>query len=462
MNTTKRLVCTALPLLLVANGHAEALKEKQPNIIIILADDMGYGDVSALNKESKIHTTHIDRMAKEGILFTDAHSGSSVSSPTRYGLLTGRYSWRSTMKDGVLGGYAKPIIPVTRATIASKLKEAGYHTACIGKWHLGWNWSGVDKGADSINYSKPITFGPTTLGFDYFYGISASLDMAPYVYVENDMPTAVPDRETEGTGLKYWRKGPTAPDFVHEQTLPNMKNRAIAYIREQSHKDQPFFLYFPLPAPHTPILPTKDFQGKSGLTPYGDYVLMIDGVVGEVLSTLKEEGIDGETLVVFATDNGCAPMADIPSMQAKGHEPSGIYRGFKADLFDGGHRIPCVVRWPGGVNKGVVDQTICLTDFFRTFSTLAGQPVNDNEGEDSYDLLPLLKRPDDKTVIREATVHHSNNGEFSIRRGDWKLLISPSSGGWSAPRPESKEAKNLPPLQLYNMKDDPSETVNVC
>lgn len=448
----------------VLSGCAQQPQEqKKPNIVFIFADDMGYGDVSAFNENSKIQTTNIDRIANEGVAFTDAHSSSSVSTPSRYSLLTGRYNWRSDLKSGVLMGYNKALIAPDRRTIASVLRDQGYQTACIGKWHLGWDWNNIEAGKDSVDFSKPITNGPTTRGFDYFYGIIASLDMAPYVYVENDMPTALPDRETVNDGMKYWRKGPTASDFDHEQTLPNFINRAVDYIHDKSKDDKPFYLYLPLPAPHTPILPIKEYQGKSGLNPYGDFVLMVDDMVGKVMNALKEAGVDDNTILVFSTDNGCSPQAKFDELQEKGHYPSYIYRGHKADLFDGGHRIPCAVRWPAKIKPHTVNQTVCLTDFFATFATIADYQLKDSEGEDSYNILPLLLNEKEGDVIREATVHHSINGDFTIRKGEWKLLLSPSSGGWSFPKPgtDDEVIETLPLVQLYNMKTDPAEKNNV-
>ncbi|NCC09428.1 MAG: arylsulfatase [Bacteroidia bacterium] len=448
----------ATPLVAIASKT----QSQKPNIIFILADDLGYGDLSGLNPGSKIQTPNIDRMMQEGVCFTDAHSPSAVSTPTRYGILTGRYCWRSSLKSDVLFGYDKPFMTENQSTIPSVLRQMNYKTAGIGKWHLGWVWANVDAGADQVDFTKPITQGPTTRGFDYFYGISGSLDMAPYVYVENDQVTALPDRETEDSGLKFWRKGPTGSDFDHEDCLPNFTRRVQQYIRKNAHGNQPFFLYYALPAPHTPILPVKAFQGKSGLTPYGDFVLMVDWMVGEIIRTVKEAGIDKETLIVFTSDNGCSPGADIQNLQARGHEPSYIYRGQKADLFDGGHRIPCVVRWPGKVQSYTVTQPVCLTDFFATFAEIADYKMKPSDGVDSYSLWPLLKTKGSKVKVRETIVHHSINGEFSIRKGNWKLLISPSSGGWSFPLPNDKKTlEYLPSIQLYNLAVDPSEKVNV-
>lgn len=438
-------------------------KQKQPNIIFILADDMGYGDVSYFDNNSKLKTENLDRMAQEGVVFTDAHSSSSVSTPTRYGILTGRYNWRSTLKNNVLYGYDKALIPADRETMASMLRKNGYTTAGIGKWHLGWDWDNIDAGKDKVDFSKPVQNGPTTRGFDYFYGFCGSLDMAPYVYIENDMPTSLPDRETVNEGkYSWWRKGPTGADFVHEEVLPNLVDRACNYIKEKAKADQPYFLYLPLPAPHTPILPTEEFRGKSGIGEYGDFVLMVDAMVGKVLQAVKESGEDGNTIVVFTTDNGCSPAAGIKEMEAQGHRPNSIYRGHKADLFDGGHRIPCILRWPEGTKPHEVRQTVCLTDFYATFAAINGYKLMDSEGEDSYNLLPAIVSETEIDPIREATVHHSIDGQFTIRQGDWKLLLSANSGGWSAPTPTDTLAlDSLPPIQLYNMKDDPSETTNV-
>lgn len=451
-----------LPLLAVGMLNVSA-KDKQPNIIFILADDMGYGDVSYLDSRSKIKTENLDGMAREGVVFTDAHSSSSVSTPTRYGILTGRYNWRSTMKQGVLNGYSKALITPERETIASMLKKQGYTTAGIGKWHLGWNWNNIDAGADSVDFSKPVTNGPTTRGFDYYYGFCGSLDMSPYVYIENDMPTSLPDRVTENKGkYSWWRKGPTGADFVHEEVLPNLIDRACNYVKEKASSDQPYFLYLPLPAPHTPILPVEEFRGKSGLGDYADFVLMVDAMVGRVLQAVKESGEDDNTIVVFTTDNGCSPAAGINELIAQGHYSNSIYRGHKADLFDGGHRIPCILRWPGGAKPHHVEQTVCLTDFYATFAALNGYKLKDTEGEDSYSLLPAIVSETEVSPIREATVHHSIAGQFTIRQGEWKLLLSPSSGGWSAPRPKDSVAlATLPSVQLYNMKTDPSEKKNL-
>ena len=453
-----------LPAALLLGGLYPAYAGKDaPNIVLILADDMGYGDVSFYNPMSRIRTSNLDRMASESAVYMDAHSSSSVSSPTRYGILTGRYNWRSTMKRSVLNGYSKALIPQDKETLASMLRKQGYNTAAIGKWHLGWDWNNIEAGNENVDFSKPIANGPTSLGFDYFYGFCGSLDMAPYVYVENDMPTAVPDRKTVNKGkYSWWREGPTSPDFHHEDVLPNIIDRGCRYILEKAKSRKPYFLYLPLPAPHTPILPSEEFRGKSGIGEYGDYVLMVDAMIGRVLDAVKRSGEDKNTIIIFVTDNGCSPAAGIPEMEEQGHYPSYIYRGHKADLFDGGHRIPCIVRWKAKVKPHRVSQTVCLTDFYATFAAINQYALRDSEGEDSYNLLPTLLSVEEVPTIREATVHHSIQGEFTIRQGKWKLLLSASSGGWSEPRPEKKEIlKDLPPMQLYDMYGDPEELQNL-
>ena len=455
-------------------GPIESNKGK-PNIIFILADDMGYGDITAFNQDSKIKTPNLDRLASEGMMFTDAHTPSAVCTPTRYGILTGRYNWRSRLKKGVLTSKSKALIPDTRTTVASMLKTKGYETAFIGKWHLGWDWAEKVAGAnagegwseqdfDNIDFSKPVQNGPNKLGFDYSYGHSGSLDMAPYVYVENGMPTAVPEGTTVNTDkFTWWRKGPTSADFIHDDVTPNFFRKGIKYIEEQASQEAPFFLYLALPSPHTPILPTEEWQGKSALNPYGDFVMMLDDYVGQLNRKLKEAGIEENTLVIFTSDNGCSPEADFEELAAKGHLPGYIYRGHKADIFEAGHRVPFIAKWPAHINQGRVNhQTICMTDFLATCAAIAGYDLQDTEGEDSYSLLPLLKGEATSGTFREATVHHSINGSFAIRKENWKLIMCPGSGGWSFPRPGDKQAiSKLPEIQLYDLHADPAEANNL-
>ena len=465
-----------LPLFLLALFASAALAADRPNIVVILCDDLGYGDVKANNPDCKIVTPHMDRIAREGVRFTDAHSPSSVCSPTRYGVLTGRYNWRSRLQSGVLGGLSPRLIEPGRATLASLLKAQGYYTAAIGKWHLGMDWVKVPGGSvselavetaaqvRSVDYTQPIANGPNSVGFDRYFGISASLDMVPYTFIENDRVTVQP------TADKTWpmhpgyngqcRLGPAAPDFEVANVLPTLTRQATATIATRAKSGQPFFLYLPLNAPHTPIAPTKEWVGKSGLNLYADFVMETDWAVGEVLAALDRAGVADNTLVVFTSDNGCSPQAQIEVLRDKGHAVSGPLRGHKADVFDGGHRVPFFVRWPAKVKPAVTDQLVCLTDIFATCAEVVGAQVGPNAGEDSFSFLPNLTGRGKSA--RNAVVHHTINGAFAIRQGPWKLALCPGSGGWSAPRDPEARKLGLPETQLYRIADgDIAEQKNV-
>ena len=432
--------------------------QKKPNLIYILTDDLGYGDISCLNKESKIHTQSINRLAAEGLCFTDAHAASAVCTPSRYSILTGRYAWRSHLKEFVLWGYSTHLIEEGRQTVANLLQEAGYRTACVGKWHLGMDFAKKGDEPEDVDYTQPIAHGPLSNGFERFYGISASLDMPPYVYIENDHVVQPPDHLTTGTLPGYWREGPTAPDFVHEQVMPVLTKHALDTIEEW--KNEPFFLYFPLPAPHTPILPTATFAGKTGINAYADFVLMCDDVVRQVMQKLEECGIAEDTILVFTSDNGCSPSANYPQLLAAGHNPSYVFRGAKADIYEGGHRIPLVVRWPNGIGAGTQsEQTVCLTDLMATMADLLHIALPEDAAEDSVSNLSIWKGTDGKVPVREATVHHSIDGSFSIRKGRWKLELCPGSGGWSDPKPGEGRA-DAPCFQLYDIQADVHECQN--
>ena len=461
MNPALLLAAACLTTLGAAPSPRVAAADK-PNVVYILADDMGYGDVSCLNEKSAWKTVHMDRLAAEGMVFTDAHSGSAVCTPTRYGILTGRYAWRSRSKRGVLGGASEHLIDPDRMTVADLLKKNGYHTACIGKWHLGWDWPKGENGK-GIDYSRPVRNGPSVNGFDTYYCHSGSLDMAPYVYVENDRVTAPPDRTTENKDYQgFWRKGSTGADFRHADVLPNFTRRAVEYIQSRAREKTPFFLYLALAAPHTPILPTKEFEGKSGTNPYGDFVLQVDDTVGRVMKAVDAAGIAENTIFIMTSDNGCSPRARFEELERFGHDPSHVFRGHKADIFEGGHRIPFLVRWPSRVKPGSrSDETICLTDLVRTCSDILGDPLPDDAGEDSVSFLPALRGEKTGKPLREATIHHSINGSFAIRMGKWKLALCPGSGGWSAPKPAQAFKQELPLVQLFDLANDIGETKNL-
>jgi arylsulfatase A len=446
----KKTILLLATLLLSTLAELGAAEKSTPNIVYILCDDLGYGDVHCLNPErGKIATPNIDKLAAEGMIFSDAHTSSSVCTPTRYCLLTGRYNWRTRLQSGVLNGYSEPLIAKEGLTVPALLKQQGYTTGMIGKWHLGM---GIPKGEES----PKITEGPTSRGFDSYFGISASLDMPPYAYIDNDRFT-----EPLTTTKKWLRSGPAAASFEAVDVLPMLTKKAVEFIGTQAKSGKPFFLYMPLTSPHTPIVPSKEWQGKSSLGDYGDFVMETDWALGEVLAALDKAGVGKNTLVIFTSDNGCSKAAGIPEMQSKGHYPSADLRGSKADIFDGGHRVPFIARWPDRVKAGSRSaQTICLTDLMATCAEVTGAKLLDNAGEDSVSFLPALVG-DDKAPPRPAVVHHSINGSFAIRQGKWKLSFCAGSGGWSDPKPGTAEEKGLPDTQLYDLSSDLGESKNL-
>jgi len=479
-----RLSAIVSILLLTAVVLARAAEEKplrNPNIIYILCDDLGYGDVQCLNPQGKIATPHVDALAKTGMIFTDAHSGSAVCTPTRYGIMTGRYAWRTKLQRGVLGGLSPSLIAPDRMTVADLLKKSGYRTACVGKWHLGLDWvkkPGKEVNAlniesaqqvNNVDYAQPFGGGPLAAGFDEYFGISASLDMVPYTFLKNDRVAVLPTVDKSfpmmlGRVGGQTRKGPAAPEFEAEHVLPELTKEAIAFIQRQANdarEDKPFFLYLPLASPHTPIVATKEWQGKSGLNPYADFVMQTDDAVGKILKVLDEQKLTDDTLVIFTSDNGCSPQANFAELKEKGHNPSYVFRGTKADIFEGGHRVPFIVRWPGHVPAGTTsDQITCLTDLFATAANIVGAEVPATAAEDSVSML-LAFQAKATEPIREAIVHHSINGSFAIRQGKYKLEVCRGSGGWSEPKPGTKAEADLPLIQLYDLAADIGEQKNL-
>jgi len=481
-------------------AKAEPMNSRdRPNILMFFCDDMGYGDPQCLNPKSKIPTPHIDRLAKQGMTFTDAHAAASICTPSRYSLLTGRYCWRSRLPSGITWYWDPPLLEKGRMTMASMLGEYGYATACVGKWHLGWNWPLTDgtyisdhvKGPSlpytqreeygkKIDYTRPIKEGPTTRGFDYYFGTTVP-NFPPYCFIENDRtvgtPTLPKPKDMFG---RSW--GPMVEGWKLEKILPTLTDKAVACIDNHARhsKDKPLFLYFASTAPPTPIRPDKSFQGKSQAGPYGDLVHQVDWTLGQLLAALERNGMTENTIVVFTSDNGSPQRAGDPFLHGKesfepgavvemyGHNPSTIYRGMKWHIWDGGHRIPFIVRWPGKVRAGsTCAQTVCLTDWMRTFATMLGDKLPADAGEDSYDIMPLLAGKTDKP-IREATVHHSSmagpkmdigNG-FALRQGKWKMIYGVGPHG----RVKSR-VKDLPadaaPGELYDMQIDPQEKNNL-
>jgi arylsulfatase A len=446
---------------LVAN-HPIAVD--RPNVIIVMADDLGIGDISPTNPACKISTPNLQTMAAEGLTFFDAHTPSAVCTPTRYGLLTGRYNWRSRLVRGVLNGTSEHLIPADRPTLGHLMRNADYHTAMIGKWHLGWDWHKTDG---EIDFAQPVKNGPDINGFDQYYGHCGSLDMPPYVWVDTGHVTALPDRD-EGVSKKedaygWYRHGPIGSDFKIDEVLPHLFGKAIGYVKSRADAakaGKPFFLYFALPAPHTPIVPVPPFKGSSGLNPYADFVVQVDHHMGELLEALKQAGLDDNTLVIFTSDNGCSPEANFEVLEQHGHDPSAGYRGHKADIYEGGHRVPLIARWPGVIEGGRTTEALaCLTDFYTTLESITNQPRQDTGGEDGFSLLPVFRG--EATSGRDTLISHSIGGSFAIRQGSWKLCLSAGSGGWSAPREPDAKNQGLPTMQLFNLESDSSEQTNL-
>lgn len=462
VRTNLLLLSSSLFTLSVAHA-AGPITGKDPNIVYILCDDLGSGDVHCLNPErGKIATPNMDRLRAEGMAFTDCHSSSAVCTPSRYSILTGRYAWRSRLQHGVLGGESEPLIESGRMTVATLMKQHRYMTAALGKWHLGMNF-------DHQNFTLPISDGPLQHGFDYFFGITASLDMPPYVFIENDRFTEVPNVTKKFPSFVYGkvakngpaRLGPAAPDFEAVDVLPKLTSKAEDYIGMRGADKKPFFLYLALTSPHTPLVPTKEWQGKSGLGAYGDFVMETDWALGQVLKAIDQAGLRDNTLVIFTSDNGCAPYIGVHELEALGHYPSAEFRGYKSDIWDGGHRVPFFVRWPGKIKaNSQSDQIVCLSDLMGTCADILGTKLPVNAGEDSFSILPALLGTD-KAPLNEAIVNHSINGRFAIRQGNWKLELCPGSGGWEDPKDAIALKEGLPAIQLYNMHDDIGEKINV-
>jgi len=427
------------------NSSAPAAQSKpQPNIILILCDDLGFGDVQCLNPEhGKIPTPGADRLASEGMIFTDAHSGSSVCSPTRYGLLTGRYSWRSTLQKGVVTGYAPCLISPERSTLAGFLKSAGYHSAILGKWHLNFQYldASTGKALKAADFKNPpigahIPDGPLSRGFDLFHGFHHARDMR--AVIEGDR---VIEHDEE------------------VNMLPRLRRKAIEYIDAQSGSAHPFFLYLPLGSPHTPIVPSPEWIGRSGLGTYGDFVMQTDDVLTAVMEALERNGMADNTLLIFTSDNGCSKEAGIEKLAKQGHRVSANLRGSKADIWEGGHRIPFIARWPAVIQPSTVsDQLICLVDLFATMADILNLPTPPASCEDSVSFLPALKGQAIQSS-RLGVIHHSISGHFAYRQGPWKLALARGSGGWSQPT-EQQQKKDAPPAQLYHLENDLGETQN--
>lgn len=453
----------------------------RPNIVVILADDLGYGDVGAYKKQpSKIPTPRLDRLAAEGMRFTDAHSPTSVCTPTRYALLTGRYAWRTRLRAGVIGPWGGPLIPRERLTVPSLLREQGYATGMIGKWHLGLTWPTKDgkppqSGADrqsNVDFQQPLGDAPTTRGFDYYFGVDIP-NYPPYCFIENDRTVGIPSLPDTGRGEGFNRPGPMLPGWKLVDVLPELTRRAVRYVEEASKSGKPFFLYFALTSPHYPVVPAAEFRGKTKVGDYGDFVHQTDWCVGDVLDALERSGVAQNTLVLFTSDNGPEITGEVDPgvydrIQQYAHHSLDGLRGAKRDLWEGGHRVPFLARWPGRIPAGSVsDETICHADLMATVAELLNVKLPDNAGEDSVNLLPALLNQKREAPLREATVHHGAKGNLAIRKGDWVFIDAPS-GQENAPRAGEpawfqKQRGYEPhnhPGELFNLREDLIERNN--
>jgi arylsulfatase A len=436
---------------LAADRAPHATPDSHPNIVFIMADDLGFGEVQHLNPErGKVPTPFIDQLAREGITFTDAHSGSSVCTPTRYGVITGRYAWRTRLQRSVVRDNTDSLIAPDRLTVGEVLRRHGYHTAGFGKWHLGFRYE-EDSFDEDVEITSPdartahmvgwrVIDAPTTRGFDYYYGFHHSKSMS--VVIENDR---------------------VVDSYAPIRMLPELARRSAAYVRQRAadaHAGTPFFLYVALNSPHSPVVPSPAFRGRSGLNRHADFVMETDWAVGEVMQAIEDTGLSDNTLIIFTSDNGTSyNTSQARRLEQAGHFPSGPFRGYKSDIWDGGHRVPFVARWPQVIPAGTrTAQLICLSDLMATVADIVEYTLADDAGEDSFSILPLLRGED--AAVRESVVHHSVDGRFAICTAEWKLILAPGSGGWSAPRDRDAAGDGKPPMQLYDMVSDYAETNN--
>lgn len=480
-----RFVLLALALALAALAAlaalpAHAAQPVRPNIVYILADDLGYSDLGCYNADSKISTPHLDRLAREGTRFTDAHAATSVCSPTRYALLTGRYSWRTRLQRNVLGPWERPLIASERLTVGRLLQQHGYATACVGKWHLGLTYATTDRQPPSLgtrtapgnlDFTRPIADGPITRGFDHYFGTNVP-NHPPFCFVNDDRTVGTPMWGVTAAADEPDAPGPRVPGWKLANILPGLTRHAVQWIEDSAKKPKPFFLYFSLTSPHYPVVPSPEFVGKSKAGRYGDFVEQTDWTIGQVLAALQRSGVADNTLVIVTSDNGPEITGEVnpgayDRVTQSGHRSSGALRGAKRDAWEGGHRVPFIARWPGRIKAGAVsDETMCHVDFMATVAALLGAKLPDHAAEDSVNVLPVLLGEKRTAPAREATVHHSAQGKFALRRGDWVFIDAPT-GDDNGPRGEPQWLKtergyvaHNQPGELFNLREDLAQRHN--
>ena len=461
MKRLTRLVVVFFFVMLSGGCSAESESSESresPNVVFILADDLGYGDLGSYNADSKIPTPNLDRLAENGLRFTDAHAPAGVCMPSRYGLLAGRHPHRKRTEEW----RERALLNSDQPTLATGLGERGYTTYMVGKWHLGF------EGGNDYDCSQPLRGGPVDRGFDHYFGIPASLDQPPYFYIRDDRCVAAPTDTTTGSQTDsdlwtdiqgaFWRAGDKAPNFQHDEVLPRFTEETLSYLNthQQERAQKPFFLYLALAAPHTPWLPADSLRGTSGAGLYGDFVTQVDAAVGRVLEALDRLEMRDNTLVVFASDNG--PVWYAKDERRFNHRSTHVYRGMKSDAWEGGHRIPFIARWPGHVPQGATsDQLLTFTDMRATLADVAGAALP-ADSTDGHNLHPVLTGRRD-SVARDGAVFEAIH-YLAVRDGPWKLIPGHGSGGFISTPHARDPLPGEPPGQLYHLGKDPGEQHN--
>ncbi len=466
----KKILLSLIAVFMAASAFAA-----KPNIVILYADDLGFGDLRCFNPESKIPTPNLDKLAAEGTRFTDAHSSSGICTPSRYAMLTGRHHWREF--HGIDGGFDKPFIKPERLTLPEMLRESGYATACIGKWHLGWDWDSIRKPGTSpkskshadFDWTKPFRGGPLDHGFDRYFGDNV-INFPPYAWIEDDKFPVAPDidftKTPKATKEGSWecRPGPGRSDWDFYKILPTLTEKGVEYIRSRKGNEQPFFLYFPLPSPHAPIVPNDKFDGTSKAGAYGDFVVQTDDSCGQLLNALREAGVYENTIIIFSADNGAERYA-YPRDEKFGHWSTQPLRGLKRDIYEGGHRVPTIIKWPGLTKPGTeCAALISQIDFIATLASAQGFALPENAAEDSHDLMPLLKG--EKESVRTTHIHNTNPNGYAIRHGKWTLIdaktgyVSGVDKGWE--KRHGYEPDDKSPVELYDMENDIGQRKNLA
>ena len=452
---------------------------KQPNILILYADDLGFGDLGCYNKESRIPTPNLDRLGSESVRFTDGHSSSGICTPSRFAMLTGRHHWRDF--HGIVNAFGGSVFKPERLTLPEMLKEKGYKTAAIGKWHLGWNWDAIRNkevratavqdgrkkkqqlGPEAFDWTKSIPNGPLDHGFDYYFGDTV-INFPPYCWIENDKVIKAPDTLMETAKWKKikeggWecRPGPMVTGWDPYENIPTTTKKGVEYLKEAAEAEEPFFLYFAYPAPHAPIIPNDEFDGKSKAGPYGDFVYETDHSIGQLLQALKDSGQAENTIVIFSADNG--PEHYAYARDAKfDHWSAHPFRGLKRDTYEGGHHVPFMIKYPGVTMAGTVnDALVSQIDIMATLASVVGYELpNENAAEDSHDLLPLLKG--EVKSIRTSHVHNTFDHTWALREGDW-IMVTGKSGHHSRVTKDWLKKHGYPTIEskqprLFNLRED--------